>query len=89
MANRLSPREAISYFLDGAGATNHLGAVIIFPGTNVKKRSATKDLATNRARKKSEPPVLDYPALVRLVENRLQLVPRYRKVVLELSLIHI
>ena len=87
MANRLSPREAISYFLDGAGATNHLGAVIVFPGTNGKKRSTTKDLATSRTRgKKSEPPVLDYPALVRLVENRLQLVPRYRKVILEVTL---
>ncbi|MGV9482025.1 wax ester/triacylglycerol synthase domain-containing protein [Gordonia aichiensis] len=87
MANRLSPREAMSYFLDGAGATNHLGAVLLFPGNSGKKRSAAKDLATTRVRaKKPDPPVLDYPGLVRLVENRLQLVPRYRKVVVEVAL---
>ncbi|GAB33559.1 putative acyltransferase [Gordonia otitidis NBRC 100426] len=87
VANRLSPREAMSYFLDGAGATNHLGAVLVFAGDSGKKRSAAKDLATTRVRgKKSEPPVLDYPSLVRLVENRLQLVPLYRKVVLEVVL---
>lgn len=77
MANRLSAREAVSYFLDDAGTTTHLGALLILPGDSGKKRSAPKPVTIGS---------LDYPSLARLVENRLQLAPRYRQVVREVAL---
>ncbi|MFT3717053.1 MAG: wax ester/triacylglycerol synthase family O-acyltransferase [Gordonia sp. (in: high G+C Gram-positive bacteria)] len=66
MVNRLSPEEAMFYFLDGSGTTTHLGALLI--------------LEPDADR------TLDYASLVSLVENRLQLMPRYRQVVEEVSL---
>lgn len=59
------------YFLDGAGTTSHLGALLIL--------DPHADGAGSR-------PALTYSRLVSLVENRLQTVPRYRQVVAEVSL---
>ncbi|MGC5247283.1 wax ester/triacylglycerol synthase domain-containing protein [Gordonia sp. DT219] len=72
MANRLSPREAMYYFLDPAGATSHLGALLIFADPAASSAGTTSPGAGG---------ALDYPSLVSLVENRLQLAPRYRQVV--------
>ncbi|OPX14066.1 wax ester/triacylglycerol synthase family O-acyltransferase, partial [Gordonia sp. i37] len=76
MANRLSPREAMYYFLDPAGATSHLGALLIFDDAG-PPAGAAPDGAQH---------VLDYPSLVSLVENRLQLAPRYRQIVLPVTM---
>lgn len=70
MVNRLSASEAMYFFLDGAGVTNHLGALMVFP------RAGTGD----------DRPALDYPSLVSLVESRLQLAPHYRQIVHEVTL---
>lgn len=67
MVNRLSPDDAMYYFLDGAGTTTHLGTLLILDGA-------------------SSPAKLDYSTLVSVVENRLQLVPRYRQKVTEVTL---
>lgn len=71
MVNRLSPDEAMFYFLDGAGTSAHLGALLIVDPNKLKGESTGK---------------LDYSELVSLVENRLQLVPRYRQRVAEVTL---
>ncbi|WP_026917201.1 wax ester/triacylglycerol synthase domain-containing protein [Gordonia shandongensis] len=71
MVNRLSPEEAMFYFLDGSGTSAHLGALLILdpPGSADRGGGA-----------------LDYHGLVALVENRLQVAPRYRRRVAEVSL---
>ncbi|WHU48444.1 wax ester/triacylglycerol synthase family O-acyltransferase [Gordonia sp. L191] len=76
MANRLSPREAMYYFLDPTGATSHLGALLIFDDAG-PPAGAAADGARH---------ILDYPSLVSLVENRLQLAPRYRQIVLPVTM---
>lgn len=80
MVNRLSPRDAMFYFLDENGSTTHLGVLLIVdPQATPAPAGADTDApAVNRT--------LDYPRLVALVENRLQLVPRYRQVVREVTL---
>lgn len=70
MVNRLSPDDAMFYFLGGAGTTTHLGALLILDPAQAGPGTAK----------------LDYSSLVSLVENRLQLVPRYRQVVTEVTL---
>ncbi|GAA3953400.1 wax ester/triacylglycerol synthase family O-acyltransferase [Gordonia caeni] len=70
MVNRLSPDDAMFYFLGGAGTTTHLGALLILDPAQAGPGAAK----------------LDYSSLVSLVENRLQLVPRYRQVVTEVTL---
>lgn len=70
MVNRLSPDDAMFYFLGGAGTTTHLGALLILDPAQAG--AGTKPL--------------DYGSLVSLVENRLQLIPRYRQVVAEVTL---
>ncbi|NDK91264.1 DUF1298 domain-containing protein [Gordonia desulfuricans] len=86
MVNRLSPREAMYYFLDPSGATSHLGALLVF-GPDRRSRSGRSSTARGGGAPKSEPVSgPDYPALVSLVENRLQLAPRYRQVVRSVSL---
>lgn len=70
MVNRLSPDEAMFYFLDGAGSTTHLGALLIL----------------DPARAVDGQPPLTYPRLVTLVENRLQSVRHYRQKVTEVTL---
>ncbi len=73
MVNRLSARDSMFYFLDDTSSTTHLGSLLIVsPGP--------KSSGASGARR-----TLDYPALVSLVENRLQLVPRYRQVVREVT----
>ena len=67
MVNRLSPEEAMYYFLDGSGATTHLGTLLLLD----PDAGGTE---------------LTYATLVKLVENRLQLAPRYRQVVDEVAL---
>ncbi|QHN27359.1 wax ester/triacylglycerol synthase family O-acyltransferase [Gordonia pseudamarae] len=82
---RLSPRDATFYFLDEAGATTHLGALLIVaPDTPTKAKQA----GAKQAGEASAParPALDYKRLVELVENRLQLVPRYRQLVIPVTL---
>lgn len=71
MVNRLSPDEAMFYFLDGAGTTAHLGALLILDPSKLRKDDATG---------------IDYHSLVSLVENRLQAAPRYRQVITEVTL---
>jgi len=68
------------YFLDESRTTTHLGALLI---VTPERATATSDDADA-----SHPPrpALDYSNLVTLVENRLQLVPRYRQVVREVTL---
>ncbi|GAA1479981.1 wax ester/triacylglycerol synthase family O-acyltransferase [Gordonia sinesedis] len=110
MVNRLSASEAMYFFLDGSGVTNHLGALMVFPAAQARgqadtdENGATDDgaaaarnaAAKNAAAKNaaddasatlpSRRPALDYPSLVALVESRLQLAPRYRQVVHEVTL---
>ena len=69
MVNRLSPDDAMYYFLDRSGTTTHLGALLILDPAQA-----------------ADGQTLDYSTLVRLVENRLQLVPRYRQRVTEVAL---
>ncbi|MGB6038706.1 MAG: wax ester/triacylglycerol synthase domain-containing protein, partial [Gordonia sp. (in: high G+C Gram-positive bacteria)] len=71
MVNRLSPDEAMFYFLDGSGTTAHLGALLIVDPNKLPEGDQT---------------ALDYHALVSLVENRMQRAPRYRQVVTEVTL---
>ena len=71
MVNRLSPDEAMFYFLDGSGTSAHLGALLILDPSKKTRRPGAK---------------LDYNALVSLVENRLQTAPRYRQTVTEVTL---
>ncbi|ALG86946.1 wax ester/triacylglycerol synthase family O-acyltransferase [Gordonia phthalatica] len=71
MVNRLSPDEAMFYFLDGAGTSAHLGALLILDPNKKTRRPGAE---------------LDYNALVSLVENRLQTAPRYRQTVTEVTL---
>ncbi|QHN18569.1 wax ester/triacylglycerol synthase family O-acyltransferase [Gordonia amarae] len=84
---RLSPRDATFYFLDDAGSTTHLGALLIIapdaPGV-AKDGTATGKAA--QAKRRPQRSILDYKSLVELVENRLQLVPRYRQLVLPVTL---
>lgn len=70
MVNRLSPDEAMFYFLDGDGSTTHLGALLIL----------------DPARTADGRPPLTYARLVALAENRLQSVPHYRQKVTEVPL---
>ncbi|AZG48455.1 wax ester/triacylglycerol synthase domain-containing protein [Gordonia insulae] len=101
MVNRLSPRDAMYYFLDESGSTTHLGALLILDPHDLEKRAAARASRSKKATSAVDPgtaqgssgttsgatPVtLDYPRLVALVENRLQLVPRYRQVVREVTL---
>ncbi|MFW0784098.1 wax ester/triacylglycerol synthase family O-acyltransferase [Gordonia sp. CPCC 206044] len=103
MVNRLSPRDAMFYFLDDSSATTHLGAVLIVDPEGVRrdagKRSTKAASASSRGAPAREAPSrgsaadngsassgLDYQRLVALVENRLQLVPRYRQIVREVTL---
>ncbi|MFW0789026.1 wax ester/triacylglycerol synthase family O-acyltransferase [Gordonia sp. CPCC 205333] len=74
MVNRLSPRDAMFYFLDEAGSTTHLGALIVL------EKIAPDETDSSAA------PELDYPSLVTLVENRLQFVPHYRQMVKTVTL---
>ena len=84
---RLSPRDATFYFLDDAGSTTHLGALLIIapdaPGV-AKDGTATGKAA--QAKRRPQRSILDYKSLVELVENRLQVVPRYRQLVLPVTL---
>ncbi|MGV9714254.1 wax ester/triacylglycerol synthase family O-acyltransferase [Gordonia sp. NPDC003424] len=90
MANRLSPRDAMFYFLDEAGSTTQLGALLIIDATGKEKRGGAGSSSTSETTTSTEdvPAVkpLDYSRLVSLVENRLQLAPRYRQVVREVTL---
>ncbi|MFM9377395.1 wax ester/triacylglycerol synthase family O-acyltransferase [Gordonia sp. VNK21] len=70
MVNRLSPEAAMYYFLDGPNSSTHLGVLFVLD-------PGARDSGTGP---------LDYGRLVSLVENRLQLVPRYRQVVVEVPL---
>ncbi|MFW0792241.1 wax ester/triacylglycerol synthase family O-acyltransferase [Gordonia sp. CPCC 205515] len=82
MVNRLSPRDAMFYFLDETGATTHLGVLLIIdPHAAAADEEQPSDSDTP-----TTPATLDYPRLVALVENRLQLAPNYRKVVREVTL---
>ncbi|WP_454165207.1 wax ester/triacylglycerol synthase domain-containing protein [Gordonia iterans] len=70
MVNRLSPDDAMYYFLDGSGRTTHLGTLLIL----------------DPAQAPTGQPRLDYSRLTATVENRLQRLPRYRQVVTEVTL---
>ncbi|MBM7366180.1 wax ester/triacylglycerol synthase domain-containing protein [Gordonia hydrophobica] len=70
MVNRLSPDEAMFYFLDGSGTSAHLGALLILDPHKKTKHPGAE---------------VDYNALVSLVENRLQTAPRYRQIVAEIT----
>ncbi|MYR08846.1 DUF1298 domain-containing protein [Gordonia sp. SID5947] len=98
MVNRLSAHDAMFYFLDESGSTTHLGALLVIDPDHTEKHGAGAD-RNRRARTTPDPPpsggagtetpsapVLDYPRLVALVENRLQLVPRYRQIIREVTL---
>ncbi|HMS74084.1 wax ester/triacylglycerol synthase domain-containing protein [Gordonia sp. (in: high G+C Gram-positive bacteria)] len=86
---RLSPRDATFYFLDEAGSTTHLGALLIVtpdgPGT-AKGGAASGKAASAKDASATKRPVLDYKHLVELIENRLQLVPRYRQLVIPVTM---
>ncbi len=73
------------YFLDESGSTTHLGALLILDpvgaGTGADGGEDGEDGSAT-----PPPAPLDYQRLVGLVENRLQLMPRYRQVVREVSL---
>ncbi|MCR5979590.1 DUF1298 domain-containing protein [Gordonia jinghuaiqii] len=84
MVTRLSPRDAMYYFLDDSRSTTHLGALLIVEPAAVDATAA--DAETDASAPAPGRSTLDYSALVSLVENRLQLVPRYRQVVREVSL---
>lgn len=98
VVNRLSPREAMFYFLDETGSTTHLGALLIVDAGESEKSGTTaaaeqqsgdgarSGSAKKSARSGSTTRTLDYPSLVALVENRLQSIPRYRQVVREVTL---
>lgn len=72
MVNRLSPDDAMYYFLDGAGTTTHLGTLLILDPAQASAGSAARGL--------------QYAQLVALVENRLQEAPHYRRTVTEVAL---
>lgn len=78
MVNRLSPRDAMFYFLDEAGSTTHLGALLILDRPS--KPSAPAD------DEQQLPADWDFSTLVTLVENRLQFVPHYRQMVKTVTL---
>lgn len=87
VVNRLSPRDAMFYFLDDTGVTTHLGALLILDPHPAPKRkpSAARGVASDDTGAQPER-LIDYPRLVALVENRLQRAPRYRQVVQEVTL---
>ncbi|GAA3697053.1 wax ester/triacylglycerol synthase domain-containing protein [Gordonia hankookensis] len=99
MVNRLSAHDAMFYFLDESGSTTHLGALLVIDPNHTDKRAGTGASRTRKApttgpgvaggagsEDKPPAPVLDYSRLVALVENRLQLVPRYRQIIREVTL---
>ncbi len=80
------------YFLDDSRSTTHLGALLIVDpaaalatSENAEPGDAGSE-ASDAARRASRQSTLDYAGLVSLVENRLQLIPRYRQVVREVTL---
>lgn len=87
MVNRLSPRDAMYYFLDDSRSTTHLGALLVVdPCAGEGKKSGDPTPGENGTASATRRPALDYQSLVSLVENRLQLAPRYRQVVREVTL---
>ncbi|WP_238422585.1 wax ester/triacylglycerol synthase domain-containing protein [Gordonia sp. 'Campus'] len=90
MVNRLSPRDAMYYFLDDSRSTTHLGALLILEPAGADPAHDGGDPSESGPSVSSpdDPPrpTLDYAELVSLVENRLQLIPHYRQVVREVSL---
>ncbi len=87
MVNRLSPRDAMYYFLDDSRSTTHLGALLVVdPCVGEPKKADHPTTGDAGAPAASSRPALDYQSLVSLVENRLQLAPRYRQVVREVTL---
>ncbi|MEE3850974.1 wax ester/triacylglycerol synthase domain-containing protein [Gordonia sp. LSe1-13] len=88
MVNRLSPREAMFYFLDESGTTTHLGALLIVDPSGPDEPTGPDAEAPSSPDSSAArgPRALDYPGLVALVENRLQTIPRYRQVVREVTL---
>lgn len=88
MVNRLSANEAMYYFLDESASTSHLGALLILdpetsetvrPARGARSKAAKK--AANSTAAGTPNTTLDYSSLVRLVEDRLPLAPRYRQLV--------
>lgn len=91
MVNRLSPRDAMYYFLDDSRSTTHLGALLVVDpcageATTAGDTAAGEKTAEDGTTPASRRPALDYQSLVSLVENRLQRAPRYRQVVREVTL---
>lgn len=88
MVTRLSPRDAMYYFLDDSRSTTHLGALLIVDPTAAHNTSGESPVTDSDAPAGETPreSTLDYAGLVSLVENRLQLIPRYRQVVREVTL---
>lgn len=82
MVNRLTPREAMVYFLDDKNSTTHLGALMIITPEELEVAART----TSKTAPAPTHAALDYRRLVHVVENRLQLVPRYRQIVKEVTL---
>ncbi|GAC83446.1 putative acyltransferase [Gordonia paraffinivorans NBRC 108238] len=86
MVTRLSPRDAMYYFLDDSRSTTHLGALLIVdPAMAASTGPDAGEQSGNGAGPGSRKP-LDYASLVSLVENRLQRAPRYRQLVREVTL---
>ncbi|MCZ0914350.1 wax ester/triacylglycerol synthase family O-acyltransferase [Gordonia amicalis] len=89
MVNRLSPRDAMYYFLDDARSTTHLGALLVIDpcaGEGTKAGDTATGENASASASVSRRPAIDYQSLVSLVENRLQRAPRYRQVVREVTL---
>lgn len=91
MVNRLSPRDAMYYFLDDSRSTTHLGALLVVDpcaneATKAGDTAAGEKTVEDGTTPASRRPALDYQSLVSLVENRLQRAPRYRQVVREVTL---
>ncbi|MFC9982090.1 wax ester/triacylglycerol synthase domain-containing protein [Gordonia sp. NPDC127522] len=92
MVTRLSPRDAMYYFLDDSRSTTHLGALLIVDPAAAQATAEnaepgdTGSETSDAARRAFRQSTLDYAGLVSLVENRLQLIPRYRQVVREVTL---
>lgn len=86
VVNRLSPRDAMFYFLDESRTTTHLGALLILSPQKEQNAEDAGPKGQGASSNASARSTLDYPSLVTLVENRLQLVPRSRQVVREVTL---
>ncbi|WP_055475592.1 wax ester/triacylglycerol synthase domain-containing protein [Gordonia sp. HS-NH1] len=82
MVTRLSPRDAMYYFLDDSRSTTHLGALLIVDPVAERDTAGGPEPSGHAARES----MFDYSRLVSLVENRLQLIPRYRQTVREVTL---